>query len=105
MVPEGLDGLVDQMRKVNDDPDTEWRALDLADARAWLVEGIDSGARTLPRFESDTWPPCRPLVEWITRLLPLGGTGRAWREWTDDERDAPGRRLPRLADRGPPRLG
>ena len=26
MVPEGLDGLVDQMRKVNDDPDTEWRA-------------------------------------------------------------------------------
>jgi hypothetical protein len=88
MVPEGLDGLVDQMRKVNDDPDTEWRALDLADARAWLVEGIDSGARTLPRFESDTWPSCRPLVEWITRLLPPGGTGRVSREWTDDERDA-----------------
>ena len=77
MVPEGLDGLVDQMRKVNDDPDTEWRALDPADARAWLVEGIDSGARTLLRFESDTWPSCRPLVEWITRLLPSGVPGRA----------------------------
>jgi hypothetical protein len=88
MVPDGLDALVEQMRRVNDDPDTEWRALDLADARAWLVEGIDSGARTLPRLESDTWPACRPLVEWITRMLPTGGTGRVWREWTDDERDA-----------------
>jgi hypothetical protein len=87
MVPEGLDALVDQMRRLNDDPDTEWRALDLADARAWLVEGIDSGARTLPRLESETWPSCRPLVEWITRLLPTGGTGRVWREWSDDERD------------------
>lgn len=88
MVPEGLDALVDQMRRLNDDPDTEWRALDRADARAWLVEGIDSGARTWPPFESDTWPSRRPLVEWITRLLPTGGTGRAWREWTADERDA-----------------
>jgi hypothetical protein len=88
IVPEGLAAMVDQMRRLNDDPDTEWRTLDLADARAWLVDGIDSGACTWPRFESETWPSCRPLVEWISRLLPTGGTGRVWREWTDDERDA-----------------
>jgi hypothetical protein len=30
---------------------------------------------TFPPCETDTWPPCRPLVEWMTSLLPDGGTG------------------------------
>ncbi|MCM3659388.1 hypothetical protein M3148_00020 [Georgenia satyanarayanai] len=59
--------------------------LDAADARAQLEDAVASGAMTVPRFETDTWPASRPLVEWIAGLLPAGGTGFAHTEWTDEE--------------------
>ncbi len=43
VVPESLAGLEVLMREKVDDPDTEWRDLDLADARVRITEAIDLG--------------------------------------------------------------
>lgn len=61
------------------------RDLSPADARAWLAEGIAAGRELTPPFESDTWPQCRPLVEWALRLCPSGGRGWDRRVWTTAE--------------------
>jgi hypothetical protein len=39
-------------------------------------------------LESEDWPATRPLLEWILRQLPEGGTGFVRPEWSDDDRDA-----------------
>ncbi|MGH3356930.1 MAG: DUF6398 domain-containing protein, partial [Nocardioidaceae bacterium] len=59
--------------------------LDAAAARVRIDDAIAQGATTFPPFESDTWPACRPLVEWVVRTLPGGGTGYQRPEWSDDD--------------------
>ena len=76
--------LIDEMRRVNDDPDMSWNDLARADVRARISEAIEVGVITFPPLESDTWPACRPLVEWATRLLPAGGVGYLRPEWDDE---------------------
>ncbi len=69
--------------KVEDPDDTRWDDIALADARARISEAIEAGAITYPPYETDTWPATRPLVEWITRLLPGGGSGYQRPEWSE----------------------
>jgi len=89
VVPESIAELVAFMRaKSGDDTDTAWNDLDGADARVRITEAIELGAMTVPRFETDTWPACRPLVEWIAALLPPGGTGYRRPEWDEAAREA-----------------
>jgi hypothetical protein len=88
VVPGSLPQLVELMRTTADDPDTTLTALDPADARARITEAIEPAAITLPPLETDTWPACRPLVEWAVGLLPDGGTGYVRPEWPDDAREA-----------------
>ena len=38
---------------------------------------------TVPPYETDTWPVCRPIVEWLTRRMPAGGVGYERPEWTE----------------------
>ncbi|MGH3906690.1 MAG: DUF6398 domain-containing protein [Pseudonocardiaceae bacterium] len=83
VIPEPVDELVERMLTVAADPDTEARDLDPADARARITEAIELGAITVPPCESDTWPACRPLVEWVTAMLPVGGTGYQPPDWDD----------------------
>jgi len=84
-VPEALDGLIEDMRSAADnDPDTSWADLDPADARVRIQEAIELGAITFPPFETDTWPACRPLVEWAISMLPMGGSGYQRPEWDDE---------------------
>lgn len=71
-----------------DDPDTHVRALNLADARARLEQADAAWAVTYPRLESDSWPACRPLLHWVLRHLPPGGTGYERPEWDEAEREA-----------------
>lgn len=73
------------MRAKVDDPDTVCRDLDLADARVRITDAIERAAMTIPAFETDTWPVCRPIVEWVTRQLPEGGTGYVRPEWSEDD--------------------
>ena len=86
VVPESLAELEVFMRATIDDPDTVWRALDLADARVRITEAVELSARTVPPFETDTWPACRPIVEWLTRRMPAGGVGYGRPEWSEPDR-------------------
>jgi uncharacterized protein DUF6398 len=74
-VPEPLDALIETMRNVGDDQDTTWTDFTPADARARIRDAVEQGAITFPPFETDSWPACRPLVEWAIGMLPAGGTG------------------------------
>lgn len=88
VVAEPLDTLVEHMRSVTGpDPDTTWNDLDPAQARARVAEAAELAAITFPPLESDTWPACRPLVEWALRMLPEGGTGYQRPDWDDQALD------------------
>src|SRR3954451_9560177 len=76
------------MRTTADDPDTTLTALQPADARARITGAVELAAITFPPLETDTWPACRPLVEWAVGLLPPGGTGYVQPEWTEDDKQA-----------------
>jgi hypothetical protein len=60
----------------------EMNELSLADARARIVQSITSGAMTFPPYETDTWPACRPLVEWIVAMMPDEGSGYTRPDWS-----------------------
>jgi hypothetical protein len=83
MVPESIDSVVELTRQAADDPDTSWNELPFADARVRVEEAIEHGAMTYPPYESETWPACRPLVEWLVRTLPGGGKGYERPEWSE----------------------
>lgn len=83
-VPEPLDALIEHMRLASeDDVDTTWAQLAPADARARILGAITRSSIAFPPVETDTWPACRPLVEWILGMLPAGGTGYQRPHWTD----------------------
>jgi hypothetical protein len=83
VVPESIDRVVAVSQTAADDPDTSWHELGLADARARVADAIDMGARTLPPLETDSWPACRPMVEWLITRLPEGGIGYERPAWDD----------------------
>ncbi len=83
VVPESLDDLLDKVASAFDDPDQSLTRVDPATARAVIEDAIDLGSRTYPPLQSDSWPMCRPLVEWLLRMLPEGGVTPAREEWTD----------------------
>jgi hypothetical protein len=91
-VPGPIADVVARLREVADDPDVTFRDIGLADARARVAQGIEAGAMTFPPFETETWPSCRPLTEWLLRLLPEGGTGYLRPSWSEA-------RKKKLADR------
>jgi hypothetical protein len=81
VVPASIADMVAEFKRVTEDPDTRWDDVSLADARAWVDAAIELAAITFPPLESDTWPACRALVEWITRGLPEGGNGYQRPQW------------------------
>jgi hypothetical protein len=92
VIPEPIENIVAGYQAVTDDPDTRWEDIPLADARACLDAAIELAAITLPPFESESWPACRALVEWVTRGLPAGGAEHPRPQWAAEE-------LVELADR------
>lgn len=81
VVPESIANMVAQYRRVTEDPDTRWDDISFADARAWIDAAIELAAITFPPLQTETWPACRALVEWIIRGLPEGGTGYQRPQW------------------------
>lgn len=87
MVSRSIDQMAAYMEEhCEDRENTRICAIDPADARVRIKEAVDDGALVYPPFESDTWPACRPIVEWFVRLLPPGGHGYRRPEWSEDER-------------------
>jgi hypothetical protein len=90
VVPEPLEDLVIKMGTVLDDPDQTLARIDPATARAAVEAAVDSGSRLYPPLTSETWPMCRPLVEWMVRMLPTGGVAPERKEWSEEELAAVG---------------
>ena len=80
-VADSIENVVALMKDSSGDPDMTFSDLVLADARERITAAVALGAMTYPPFETDTWPACRPLVEWVARLLPAGGTGYVRPTW------------------------
>lgn len=87
------DVLAQALASSADDPDMTARPLEPADARARITEAVELSAISFPPFETETWPACRRLVEWMTGLLPTGGTGYDQPEWSDSALEELARRF------------
>ncbi|MFA5711452.1 hypothetical protein [Mycolicibacterium sp.] len=87
MVPDSLDAVLAVAEANRTDADLELVEMTLADAGAWLGEGLEATELMYTPTESDTWPACRPLVEWLTYSLPTGGSGYAGRGLSHDEHE------------------
>lgn len=72
VISEPISTVVARSQERADDPDTRWEDISLADARSWVGAAIQRGAITIPPSESDTWPACRALVEWVIRWATRG---------------------------------
>jgi hypothetical protein len=70
----------------NEDPHVTVADLPLAEAKARIADAVRRAAMTYPPFETDTWPACRPLVEWMVGLLPDGGRGYERPDWSEADR-------------------
>lgn len=88
VIDDSIERVASQISQhLGSDADTTIAEVGPAVARARAAEAIEHGAITYPPYETDTWPGCRPLVEWLCAALPPGGTGYERREWTDLELD------------------
>ena len=85
VVPEPVEDLAIRMGTLIDDPDQSLTRIDLATARAVIEAAIDFGSTFYPPLTSDSWPMCRPLVEWMLRMLPTGGVAPDRRDWSEQE--------------------
>ncbi|MGY4653748.1 hypothetical protein [Mycobacterium sp. URHB0021] len=80
-VPDPIDEAL--ARAAESRSETHVFEMGLADARAWIGDALDKP--TLAP-ETETWPQCRPLIQWLVGRLPEGGDRRspAW-EWQSNE--------------------
>ncbi len=85
VVPEPLEDLAIKMGTLIVDSDQTLMRTDPAAARAVMEAAIDDGSRVYPPLTSDSWPMCRPLVEWMLRMLPTGGVAPELKEWSQEE--------------------
>ncbi|CAN5607726.1 hypothetical protein BH24ACT5_BH24ACT5_13960 [soil metagenome] len=81
VVPEGLAALRATMAMVAENDSAPMpEPIDPADARARIAGAIATGER-MPGPPSDSWPMCRPLIEWLIGHLPGGGASCVHPEW------------------------
>lgn len=88
VVPELPEDVALRMGTLLEDRDQSLTRTDGRQARAAIEAAIAHGAMMYPPVTSEQWPMCRPLVEWMVRMLPEGGVAPEWREWTEDELQA-----------------
>ncbi|MBM9467064.1 hypothetical protein [Nakamurella leprariae] len=86
VVDEPLEDLVIRLGSLLDGPDQVLVRTDPATVRATVESAIDMGVRTDPLLDSETWPAARPLVEWMVRMLPAGGSAPTRRTWSWQDR-------------------
>ena len=87
LTPETIDGLVERLTRVTPE-DLVIKPLELRDARARIEDGIEITDLLVPPVRTDTWPACRPLLEWALRGMPEGGEGYVYTEWEQEDIEA-----------------
>lgn len=88
VVDQSLAALEPRLSELSsDEPDTSFTEVAPADARARITAAIELGEITFPPLETDTWPSCKPLIEWVLRHLPRGGRAYGRDEWSESARD------------------
>lgn len=85
VVEENPDSLQQLTLRLGDDH-VGFESLDPGAARARVADGIAHGERVVPPLESETWPTCRPMIEWLIRHLPQGGSGYVRPDWPEADR-------------------
>lgn len=85
VIPEAGEALVAEYADAQPEHSST-QPLDPATARARITEAILQGERTIPPPETDTWPACRPMLEWVAGHLREGGTGYERPEWPEADR-------------------
>jgi len=58
-----------------------------AAAASRIREALAVTDMVVPPIETETWPSCRPMIEWLLRRLPSGGAGYSRPEWSEAARD------------------
>lgn len=86
VVSEHLEDLAIQMGTLLDDPDQSLTRTGAATARAVVEAAIRKDARRHLPLMTRTWPVCRPLVEWMLRMLPADGEAPRKRGWTEENK-------------------
>ncbi|BBY17080.1 hypothetical protein [Mycolicibacterium litorale] len=72
-VPDSIDAVLAVAQANNTDPDVSFAEVDVSNARAGLRQALDNPLSLLAVRDSDTWPACRALVQWLAQLMPAGG--------------------------------
>lgn len=70
--PDPLDDVLAQMRPHNDERDFDIREVTPVYVQSRITAGLDWASR-LPIVRTDNWPDCRPILQWLARLLPDAG--------------------------------
>jgi hypothetical protein len=89
---------------LDDEPTAVTEPLDLGEARALLEEALANGDELGNDFESDSWPMCRPALEWLVSLMPepddlrLEDDPDLFKDWTDVVQSMVSERRPLLQD-------
>jgi hypothetical protein len=80
-VPDSIGRVLSVAEENNTDPDNSFVDMSLADARAWIQQGLDR----LPFVvRTDSWPDCRPLVQWLIGYMPEGGQKYEAPSWDEE---------------------
>lgn len=66
---------------------TTHQVIGSADARSRIIDAIANGDARHWESETDTWPSCRAMIEWMVRQAPSGGTGYLRPPWSVPDRD------------------
>jgi len=88
VTPVALEEVVERMRTLATDPGQVMELMDPSEARATAEAAIAAGEDMDPPLTTDSWPACRPMIEWMLRLMPAGGTARQLPVWTLEDGDA-----------------
>ena len=87
VTPEPIADVLAEMRGgTKDEPDVTVGDLDPAEAAARISQALVNTDMIYPPIETETWPFCRPVVEWALHRLPPGGTGFVRPEWSERDR-------------------
>ncbi|CAJ1501231.1 hypothetical protein [[Mycobacterium] burgundiense] len=70
LVSDSTDNVLVELAERSNDPDTSIVEMSLADARAWIEQGLDQPVITR---EIGSWPGVQPLVRWLIGHLPEFG--------------------------------